>query len=165
MTMAEYIKKLEAAQDALPEMLAKAAENATIRAVEAAQDKTPPTADDLSGTNTRTGELQQRWADDSQIKPEVQGGDYITRLRNSAEYASYVNDGHRMDKHFVPGLYVNDYTGQLEYDPNKDVGMMVGTKTSYVEGLHMTDAGTEAYQKTLESEMDAIDRKIRRMLE
>jgi uncharacterized protein (DUF2345 family) len=57
MNLQEYIKKLEAAQAALPEMLADVARNATLRAVEAAQDKTPPTADSLSGTNTRTGEL------------------------------------------------------------------------------------------------------------
>ena len=36
-------------------MISVAAKNATIRAVEAAQEKTPPTADSLSGINTRTG--------------------------------------------------------------------------------------------------------------
>ena len=45
MNLQEYIKKLEAAQAALPEMLADVARNATLRAVEAAQDKTPPTAE------------------------------------------------------------------------------------------------------------------------
>ena len=48
---------------------------------------------------------------------------------------SYVNDGHRMDKHYVPGLYVDD-DGLLSYDPAGDVGMMVGTKTKYVDGLY-----------------------------
>lgn len=70
MNLQEYIKKLEAAQAALPEMLADVARNATLRAVEAAQDKTPPTTDSLSGTNTRTGELKQHWATDSRTEPQ-----------------------------------------------------------------------------------------------
>ena len=73
MNLQEYIKKLETAQAALPEMLADVARNATLRAVEAAQDKTPPTTDSLSGTNTRTGELKQHWATDSRTEPERQG--------------------------------------------------------------------------------------------
>ena len=55
MTLDEYIQKLETAQKVLPDMLSAAAKNATIRAVEAAQEKTPPTADSLGGTNTRSG--------------------------------------------------------------------------------------------------------------
>ena len=105
MTLDEYIQKLEAAQKVLPDMISVAAKNATIRAVEAAQEKTPPTADSLSGINTRTGELKQHWATDSKIIPEQQAGQYVTELNNNKEYASFVNDGHRMDKHFVPGLY------------------------------------------------------------
>lgn len=42
MTLDEYIQKLEAAQKVLPDMISVAAKNATIRAVEAAQEKTPP---------------------------------------------------------------------------------------------------------------------------
>ena len=37
MTLDEYIQKLEAAQKVLPDMISVAAKNATIRAVEAAQ--------------------------------------------------------------------------------------------------------------------------------
>ena len=166
MNLQEYIKKLEAAQAALPEMLADVASNATRRSVEAAQDKTPPTTDSLSGTNTRTGELKQHWADDSQTEPERQGGEIVTELNNNKEYASYVNDGHRMDKHFVPGLYENPYTGMLEYDLGRrdEVGMMVGTKTTYVEGLHMSDAGIEAYRSTVKAEAEKAVNKLGEML-
>lgn len=166
MNLQEYIKKLEAAQAALPEMLADVARNATLRAVEAAQDKTPPTADSLSGTNTRTGELKQHWATDSLAEPRLQGGEIVTELNNNKEYASYVNDGHRMDKHFVPGLYANPYTGMLEYDPGRrgEVGMMVGTKTTYVEGLHMSDAGIEAYRSTVKAEAEKAVNKLGEML-
>lgn len=69
------------------------------------------------------------------------------------QYASYVNNGHRMDRHFVPGLYINPFSGQLEYDAAKkgEVGIMVGTKTDYVPGLFMAEAGEEAYQRAVEA--------------
>lgn len=167
MNLQEYIKKLEAAQTAFPEMLTDVARNATLRAVEAAQDKTPPTTDSLSGTNTRTGELKERWSVDSRTEPYgLLGGELVTNLSNNANYASYVNDGHRMDKHFVPGLYANPYTGMLEYDPDRrgEVGMMVGTKTTYVEGLHMSDAGIEAYRSTVKAEAEKAVNKLGEML-
>lgn len=164
MNLQEYIKKLEAAQAALPEMLEDAARNATRRAVEAAQDKTPPTTDSLSGTNTRTGELKQHWAADSRIEPERQGGEIVTELNNNKEYASYVNDGHRMDKHFVPHLTVEPSSGLLQIDMSKPGGMMVGTKTTYVEGLHMSDAGIEAYKRTVKIETEKAVNKLGEML-
>lgn len=166
MTLDEHIRQLEAIQADLPGMLSDTAKNATLRAIEAAQDKTPPTADSLGGTNTRTGELKQHWATDSRTEPELQGGQYITELNNDKDYASYVNDGHRMDKHFVPGLYLNETSGLLEYDPGKrsEAGMMVGTKTKYVEGLHMTDAAMDAYQQTVKTEAETLCRRIEEML-
>ena len=91
MTLDEYIQKLEAAQKVLPDMISVAAKNATIRAVEAAQEKTPPTADSLSGINTRTGELKQHWATDSKIIPEQQAGQYVTELNNNKEYVELYN--------------------------------------------------------------------------
>lgn len=42
MTLDEYIQKLEAAQKVLPDMISVAAKNATIRAVEAAQERPRP---------------------------------------------------------------------------------------------------------------------------
>lgn len=128
--------------------------------------KDPPTADSLSGINTRTGELKQHWATDSKIIPEQQAGQYVTELNNNKEYASFVNDGHRMDKHFVPGLYVNPASGLLEYDPSRkdEVGIMVGTQTQYVEGLHMTDAAQQAYEETLQAELERTGRELERIL-
>lgn len=165
MNLQEYIKKLEAAQTALPEMLADVARNATLRAVEAAQDKTPPTTDSLSGTNTRTGELKERWAVDSRTEPYgLLGGELVTNLSNNANYASYVNDGHRMDKHFVPHLTVEPSSGLLQIDMSKPGGMMVGTKTTYVEGLHMSDAGIEAYKNTVKIETEKAVNKLGEML-
>nr|DAH96246.1 MAG TPA: putative tail component [Caudoviricetes sp.] len=166
MTLDEYILKLEAAQAALPELISDAAKNATIRAVEAAQEKTPPTADSLSGTNTRSGELKQHWATDSKIIPGHQDGQYVTELNNNKEYASFVNDGHPMNRHFVPGLYVNSASGLLEYDPGRkgEVGIMVGTKTRYVPGVYMLEAGQLAYEDTIKAEMEQVGTELERML-
>jgi len=88
----------------------------------------------------------------------------VTNLSNNANYASYVNDGHRMDKHFVPHLTVEPSSGLLQIDMSKPGGMMVGTKTTYVEGLHMSDAGIEAYKHTVKVETEKAVNKLGEML-
>ena len=161
-TTLELHFKKQLPQD-FPKMKAKitsACKNATIRAVEIAAKLTPPTQDDLSGTNTRSGEMKQHWPTDSKTTPEVSGNKYATHLNNNKDYSSYVNDGHRMDRHFVPGLYINPYSGLLEYDPTADVGIVVGTKTSYVPGLHMVDAAVETWRETLKRELADIGEVI-----
>ena len=85
----------------------------------------------------------------------------MTVLRNNAEYASYVNNGHRMKRHFVPGLYINPESGLLEYDPSAKVGIVVGTKTRYVKGEFMVDKAKKAYQEAL---LDELDKEIQRRL-
>lgn len=96
MTLEERIAQLKQAQGKLRQRLAQAAKDATIRAVEKAAELTPPEADDLSGTNTRSGAMKQHWATDSVLTPQKQADRYVTELANDLEYASYVNDGHRM---------------------------------------------------------------------
>lgn len=154
-TLAQRIQQLKKAQADLPNILADVAKGATMRAIEAAQDATPPKAGTgrLPGTHTITGELKAHWATDSQTEPAVRGNRVETTLANNMEYASYVDQGHRMDKHFVPGLYINPYSGLLEYDPAADVGIVVGTKTKYVKGEFMTDKGREAYEKAVLAEL------------
>lgn len=149
----QRIQQLKRAKADLPNVLSRVAEQATIRAIEAAAEATPPKAGRLSGTNTVTGELKSKWAIDSRTKPQKAGNAFKTELNNSMEYASYVNDGHRMDRHFVPGLYV-DGSGMLNYDPARDVGLVVGTKTKYVKGEFMVDKGKEAYRKTVLAQLD-----------
>ena len=104
LTLEERIKQLEAARAVMTDYIADACKNATIRAIEKAAEMTPPTGGDLSGTHTRTGEMKQHWATDSKIEPMgvalSDGGTYVTVLANNMQYASYVNDGHRMDRHF-----------------------------------------------------------------
>lgn len=146
----EQLRKLQAD---LPSILSNAAKEATQRAVEATMDATPPKAggDRLPGVNIVTGELKAHWGTDSVTEPQKVGSGYVTFLANDMEYASYVNNGHWMDRHFVPGLYVDG--GQLNYDPAAKVGLVVGTKTAYVKGEFMTDKGKEAYEKAVLAEL------------
>ena len=154
-SLQQRIQQLKKAQADLPAVLSKVSRDATLRAVEAAMDATPPKkgTGSLKGTHTRTGELKQHWATDSVVEPLVTGGKYETLLRNDKDYASYVDQGHRMDEHFVPGLYV-DENGVLNYDPARDVGLVVGTKTKYVKGEFMVDKAKEAYEKAVPTELD-----------
>ena len=148
------LQQLKQAQADLPAVLSCVAKDATQRAVEAAAEATPPTMGNLRGTNTRTGALKQAWQRDSQIMPAVFGNGVITELRNNQQYAAYVDQGHRMDRHFVPGLYINEESGMLEYDPAAKVGLVVGTRTKYVKGKFMTDKGKRAYEETVLKELD-----------
>ena len=159
-----FLTKMQKAQKDLPKILAAACETATIAAVEAATAATPPKEGTgrgpYMGANTVTGALKQHWASDSRTKPSVEGGTIRTELRNNLQYASYVNDGHRMERHFVPGLHIGE-GGLLEYVPDKDVGgLVVGTKTPYVKGEFMVDKAKEVYQKTLEKELKANVREV-----
>lgn len=150
-------KRLQKLLANLPSELSDIMRGATLRAVETATDLTPTTGRYLAGTNTRSGKMKQQWAKDSKTQPQISGTNIITTLENSQEYASYVNDGHRMDRHFVPGLYVNPATGQLEYDPTADVGVVVGTRTQYVQGLFMVDKAKREYKKVLREEAKRLE--------
>lgn len=122
------------------------------------------TADDLAGVGTRSGGLKQRWATDSKPEPVLRpvpgGQEYATELRNDAQYASYVDQGHRMDRHFVPGLMVNPGTGRLERVDPALGGIMVGTKTKYVPGVFMSEAGVDAFKDSSVRELGRIAREV-----
>lgn len=142
----------------VPKIMAEVAEGATIAAVERATELTPPNGGAaISGTGTRSGEMAQHWSTDSKTKPIMTGGSARTTLANNVQYASYVNDGHRMDQHFVPGLTVKD--GMLQWLPEGDLseddggGITVGTKTKYVKGKYMKQAAIGRYRKLVETEL------------
>lgn len=164
-SLQQRLQQLKKLQADLPKVMSEAAQKATMRAIEAASDATPPKAGTgrgaYIGTNALTGELKAHWAIDSDPTPKSTGDGYTTILANNMEYASYVNDGHRMDRHFVPGLYINPGSGLLEYDPSANVGIVVGTKTAYVKGEFMTDKGIETYRQTIR---DELEQEIRRLM-
>lgn len=147
MTIREYISKLQQAKVDLDVELQNAAREATKRAVEVAAQKTPENK--LRGTNAATGGLRSHWAEDSVIEPVKTSEGYNTILWNKLQYASYVDEGHRVDRHFVPGLIINPNSGMLEYNPNGEGGIVVGTQTQYVPGIHMSDDGKAEYEKAV----------------
>ncbi|MFR1052364.1 HK97 gp10 family phage protein [Flavonifractor plautii] len=131
--------------------------NAALRAVEKAVEETPPTVNSLRGTNTRTGEMKQHWVTDSRPRPVRQGDSYVSELNNDKQCASFVNDGHRMDRHFVPGLVINPGSGLLEFNPDGTGGIVVGTRTAYVPGLFMVDKAVEEYRRVLREELKGLE--------
>lgn len=133
------LKEIRKAEGDVQKVIAEAAQSATFDAIEVAQENTNV---GLTGTNTRSGEMKRAWATDSEPYP-VNGK---TVLANNQQYASYVNDGHRMDKHYVPGLTIDG--GMLQRTAEgDDSGIMVGTKTQYVPGQYMKEKAVKAYQK------------------
>lgn len=120
-----------------------------------AAELTPP--NDTSGPHgpgTITGETKAAWSTDSQTEPKVvQIGNRVIStvvLANNKNWISFINDGHRMDMHFVPGLVINPYSNLLEkVDPSLG-GIMVGTQTKYVRGLYMKETALSNYRGTLE---------------
>ncbi len=151
--MRKRLEELRKARENVPKIMMEVAEGATIEAVRVATENTPPNGGALiAGTNMRSGDMSQHWETDSQTIPLYTGGSVRTQLANDMQYASYVNDGHRMDKHFVPGLIVNG--DLLERDPDGEGGLMVGTKTSYVEGKYMKEKAVGKYRSVIRKELD-----------
>jgi hypothetical protein len=134
----------------VPEIIKRVQKDATIRAVETAKEMTPPNNENAD--SNAVGEMKSKWDEDSITAPEVIGSDYTTTLANSVGYASYVNDGHRMDMHFVPGLEIAD--GILLKTGREGVGIMVGTKTKYVPGKYMKETAVARWRGTVERELD-----------
>ena len=154
--MRKHLVELEKRFPDMTRRIAAIAEGATLRAIETAKELTPPNTfgdGELRGVNMISGEMAEHWETDSSLTPV--GADFVTVLANDKEYASYVNDGHRVDKHFVPGLYI-DADGLLSRDLERDVGLMVGTKTTYVEGLHITDKAIDKYDEVVRGELDKL---------
>jgi hypothetical protein len=100
------------------------------------------------GTGARTGQMAQHWTLDSEVDSKYGK----TFLRNNMQYASYVNDGHRMDEHFVPGLTVNN--GMIERIHAEDGGIMVGVRTKYVRGYYMKEQALGKWRAVVRTELE-----------
>ena len=151
--MRKRLEELRKAGEDVPRIMAEVAEGATIEAVRVATENTPPNGGAaIGGTNTRSGQMAQHWVLDSQTKPTMTGASVKTMLANNMQYASYVNDGHRVDRHFVPGLIKN---GNLleKVDPAAG-GIMVGVKTTYVPGKYMKEKAIGRYRTVVRTELD-----------
>lgn len=150
--MRKRLAELNKVGQNVPKIMMEVAEGATIEAVNTAVNNTPPNGVKIAGTNTRSGDMAQHWQLDSQISPTYIGGSVRTSLGNDMQYASYVNDGHRMDKHYVPGLIENG--GLLErVDPDVG-GIVVGTQKDYVPGQYMKEKAIGKYRDVVRKELD-----------
>lgn len=147
-TIRKRLDQLRRAGQDVPKIIDEVNTGATIEAVRVATEKTPPNGSAIAGTGTRPGPMAQHWAVDSETN-SVRGK---TKLANNMQYASYVNDGHRVDKHFVPGLIQNG--PMLERVPAEFGGIVVGTKTTYVKGLYMKEAAIGKWRKVVRTELD-----------
>ena len=154
--MRKRLAELRRAQQDIPAIIDEVAEVATLAAVEKAAENTPPNGGaKIVGPNLRTGEMAQSWVTDSVTTPN-RGK---TLLANLQQYASYVNDGHRVDKHFTSHLAVEG--GQLVGKPDGDGGLVVGTKTQYVPGLYMKEKAIGVYRDTVRR---MLQQKVREAL-
>ncbi len=146
--------------DKLPQVLSDCVESAATEAVKAAVQNTPPNTGNIAGTNTRSGQMAQHWVTDSVTHPTHTGHTFTSELNNNMQYASYVNDGHRVDKHYVPGLIKN---GNLLEKVDPDVGgIVVGTKTKYVEGMYMKEKAIGKWRTTLRKNLEREVKKLER---
>ena len=151
--MRKRFEQLRKAGENVPKIISYVATEGTQAAVNKATEMTPPHNAPIAGVNMRSGQMAQAWQNDSQITPTVSGNTYTTILANGQEYASYVNMGHRVDKHFVPGLYVDG--GMLNRDlTGRAKGLVVGTQTTYVPGIQMTEKAVGKYRTTVRKELD-----------
>jgi len=138
----------------VPKIMVEVMEGATDAAVERATELTPPHDAGISGVNTRDGGLAQHWAVDSITKPIVTGGSVRTTLANNLQHASYVNDGHNMNEHYVPGLHIDSVGGGIFFDADKKGGIVVGTQTKYIKGKYMKQAAIGRYKNVVKMELD-----------
>jgi hypothetical protein len=99
-----------------------------------------------------TGELARSWEKDSSKEIEKEGNKYSFKIASKVPYAKWVNNGHSLTQHFVPGLFIDN--GKLIYDEKmKDKkGIMVGTKTSWVKGYFMLEEGEKAFKKYMKKQ-------------
>lgn len=135
----------------------KCQENAMIDTIQVAVENTPPNIMVGQKSGMATGEMANRWQEDSRAKPDENLTSYLT---NTMPYATFVNNGHYMDKHFVPHLF--KMGGKLFYDEDADGGIMVGTKTHYVQGYYMVDKAKKQFEKSIKIQIDRLWEKVNR---
>lgn len=125
---------------------------------------TPPHEGEERGKNTVTGNMARHWDSSFNIDD-----DYTIKVRlfNNVQYASYVESGHRMKKHFVPWLYIDGTNTIARHQPEPGeplFGLVVGTKTKYVPPEHIVEKARkrffEAYYTLQKNTIDEVNREL-----
>ena len=152
-----YFERKKQFKEKAMALILEIAEEARLEAIATAIEETPSKEDGkMRGKNTISGNLKASW---SGTKLATDKNEVYFYLQNDAYYASYVDKGHSMDQHYVLGLYVNPLNGLLEFEPDREkairegLGIMVGTKTSWVEGLDMTGKAKETFNEYMKREL------------
>lgn len=152
---AEVEKECMSYEDEVRQNIMDAAREMVLRA----KETTPPMGA-ARGTNTVTGALADHW--ESYVET-LENGDTAVHLMNNMQYASFVNDGHTMKKHFVPWLYIDSSGLISRYTPvsgEQLFGLVVGTKTKYVPPANMVEQAQERFAEVLEILMAQTNAKF-----
>lgn len=158
--IAQFRRRLAALKREYPQRFRRAVKAASQDMVAEAAGATPPLHGEDRGKNTVTGNLAAHW------KYEINEAQNETRvsLINDLHYASYVDQGHRMDRHFVPWLYIDGMGSIARHIPEPGetlFGLVVGTKTAYVEGYGMADKAKDRFVKALRAAHDNLTQWIK----
>ena len=164
--IADQLKKLakeaNGHERALKKGIEKNARVACEAMEQAAKDHTPHSGDGKKrGFNVINDSLQESWVAEykpSQNKKEVGS----VSLTNDKPYAIYVQNGHKMTKHFVPWLY-KDGMGTLSYETNHSqplFGLVVGDKTPFVKGVDMVGPATDAFNEVFDALNEQLLKKF-----
>lgn len=157
--LAQFRRRLEALKREYTQRFRRAVKAESQDMIIAASEATPPLNGEDRGKNTVTGNLAAHW------KYEINETPTETRvtLINDMQYASFVDQGHRMDEHFVPWLYIDGMGSIARSIPvpgEKLFGLVVGTKTEYVKGYNMVDKAEKRFVKALEAAHENIMQEI-----
>ena len=116
---------------------------------EVARENTPHEGDGKRrGFDVISNSLQDGWH--AEFQPSQEPNEVgVVKLENAKYYASYVQNGHKVNKHFVPWLYKDDL-GTISYETEHNqpmFGLVVGTKTPYVKGVDMIGPAHAAFER------------------
>lgn len=113
------LNQMESLQVKTHEITMKCCHRLALRAVSIAK----------KGTPVMDGDLRKSWA---ASKPVMNGNVASCEITNSMDYASWVEDGHRQVKRWVPGSWMGN---RFVYNGNSESGMML--KPKWIAGFHM----------------------------
>ena len=140
----DFLNKCREEQKRYAKMNERNIKDACYEMVAKAKEVTPPPPGAVRGKNTVTGDLAAHW----DFSYEFRNDNCYVTLKNDLHYASYVENGHKMDQHFVPWLYI-DTTGVLaRHIPNpgeKLFGLTVGTKTKEVPAANIVEKAQKRF--------------------
>jgi len=148
-TMDKFIKELKAIPREFDRVVPKILDETVLVAETYAKDLTPAV----------TGDAKAKWQVAKSYK--VANG-FKARLYNNSAYIGYINNGHRMESHFVPGEWVGN---KFEYNPFSKEGVLMGNKTKYVKGKFMLEKASGRAEKFLVNKANKEIEEIKKRYE